>query len=580
MISHEYGHSLGLPDFYSPGDRETYGDWNLMATDKSQNMDAFSRQELGWVVPAGAEAGTTDVTGWTDSKEDTGTISWQTPRRDAVHPRRRARTAWCTTRRCTSPSCPAATLLDPAKFDTGDKATTSTRGCPAPATTSGARRRGGHNLDLADPGLGHAAGRHARSSCTFKSRWDIEWDYDYGYVLTSTDGGKNFTSHESEKGYTTSNTDPGRQPQPERLPGKYDNGITGTSGSYDAGTEAVDRCAGDYPDSVFLADTYDVSDLAGADAPVPALQLRHRPRPGPSRLVHRRRASSPPRSRRRSARSARDRLRDDRRPDDPRVFNGGCRPTTPAAPAPRAGSTSRPATRSPSDHAYYLEMRDRSGFDLDGKGQIDRDPIGFEPGSTSPTPTRPTATATPAPTTRRRSRRSTPARPRERAPDLNDAAFTAAAATRFSDSGEGHTDNYSDPSQCVRQLAFHYDCLSFNVLAMSGNGDAPAASAGLRRRPDRRRAVHHRRGLRAVQLRLRRRAGAAANTAPDAMATATPTTGAPGTWVSLDGAAAPTRRRPATSTTRGTSATAARPRTPPAPWSSTSTATPGRTTPR
>ena len=51
VISHEYGHSLGLPDFYSTGSRETYGDWNLMATDKSQNIDAFGRQELGWVVP-------------------------------------------------------------------------------------------------------------------------------------------------------------------------------------------------------------------------------------------------------------------------------------------------------------------------------------------------------------------------------------------------------------------------------------------------------------------------------------------------------------------------------------------------
>ena len=36
--------------------------------------------------------------------------------------------------------------------------------------------------------------------------------------------------------------------------------------------------------------------------------------------------------------------------------------------------------RSELDHAYYLEMRDRSGFDADGKGQNDRAPIAFQPG--------------------------------------------------------------------------------------------------------------------------------------------------------------------------------------------------------
>ena len=60
VISHEYGHSLGLPDFYSTGSRETYGDWNLMATDKSQNMDVFGKQELGWLVPRVLKPGQTD----------------------------------------------------------------------------------------------------------------------------------------------------------------------------------------------------------------------------------------------------------------------------------------------------------------------------------------------------------------------------------------------------------------------------------------------------------------------------------------------------------------------------------------
>ena len=80
VISHEYGHSLGLPDFYSLGsDRETYGDWNLMATDKSQNMDVFSKQELGWLVPRVLEPGVTTATNWQDSKLNTNRIDWQQP---------------------------------------------------------------------------------------------------------------------------------------------------------------------------------------------------------------------------------------------------------------------------------------------------------------------------------------------------------------------------------------------------------------------------------------------------------------------------------------------------------------------
>ena len=78
VISHEYGHSLGLPDFYSSTGRETYGDWNLMATDKSQNMDAFGRQELGWVVPEVLDSTRTE-TNIPNSKVDIGSITWKKP---------------------------------------------------------------------------------------------------------------------------------------------------------------------------------------------------------------------------------------------------------------------------------------------------------------------------------------------------------------------------------------------------------------------------------------------------------------------------------------------------------------------
>ena len=57
-IAHEYGHHLGLPDFYSTS-YTTYNDWNLMATDFSQHMTIFSKQELGWVVPQFLQPGQT-----------------------------------------------------------------------------------------------------------------------------------------------------------------------------------------------------------------------------------------------------------------------------------------------------------------------------------------------------------------------------------------------------------------------------------------------------------------------------------------------------------------------------------------
>ena len=97
-----------------------------------------------------------------------------------------------------------------------------------------------HGIDLSIPELASLPSG-STVKLTFKSNWDIEWDYDYGYVLTTVDGGKNYVSHESEKGYTTSNTDPtAGNPNQNTCQAKYDNGITGSSGSYD---EQVQRAA-------------------------------------------------------------------------------------------------------------------------------------------------------------------------------------------------------------------------------------------------------------------------------------------------------------------------------------------------
>ncbi|MDO9495646.1 MAG: PKD domain-containing protein, partial [Nocardioides sp.] len=482
VISHEYGHSLGLPDFYSTGSRETYGDWNLMATDKSQNMDAYSRQELGWVVPQVLEPGSTQtVSDWTDSKQDIGTITWQRPDGTpytltngpdgAVH-----------NSQMYVAKLPGRQLLDPAKFDSGEKASKTHAWWSGSGNDFGCPPSGGRNLDFSIPEL---AGLPTGSTVklTFKSNWDIEWDYDYGFVLTTVDGGKTYESHASENGYTTSNTDPtAGNPNQNTCQAQYDNGITGTSGSYEAGTEVTDRKLGTTPDAVFLEDSYDISALAGKEAG--ALRFSYATDPGLARpgwfIDDVKVTVTEP------GKAPRDVLVTDFEtsggPDDARVFNGGCREDlTTAQGCTQGWKFLQAGAESQQDHAYYLEMRDRSGFDLDGQGQIDREPIGWEPGlylaytdeahgygntGTDNPPAQSPLDSTPE--------------PGSDTPDLNDAAFTPASArASYSDAkAKPHVDNYSDPSTTSGNWEFAYDCLAFDVLSMSGNTNGPATSDG------------------------------------------------------------------------------------------------------
>ncbi|HEU5036114.1 MAG TPA: PKD domain-containing protein [Nocardioides sp.] len=479
VISHEYGHSLGLPDFYSLGGRETYGDWNLMATDKSQDMDAFSRQELGWVVPQVLGAGTTTVTDWADSKEDTGTIHWQSPdgtpytlvdgRDGTVH-----------NSQMYVAKLPGRQLLDPAKFDTGDKASTSHAWYSGSGNDFGCATDGGaHNLDVAIPGIQDLP---AGSTVTLqmKSMFDTEWDFDYGFVLTSTDGGSTFTSHASQR--DTPTTTPGTSnPNQNACQAAYGNGITGSSGSYtDPLTVQLDRTTGNYPASEFLADTFDISDLAGAATPV--LRFSYATDPGLARpgwfiddLVV---TATTPSGEQVLLQTD---LEKDGGPGDPRIFNGGCQADNPGGNCTKGWQYVAAGEEADFDHAYYLEMRDRSGFDLDGHGQIDRDPIGFEPGlylsytdeahgygnaGTDDPPAQSPLDSTPE--------------PGNDTPDLNDAAFTAAAArSTYSDAKSApHVDNYTDPSSASGNWEFGYDCLGFKVLSMTGNANGPTTSDG------------------------------------------------------------------------------------------------------
>ncbi|MDI6910147.1 PKD domain-containing protein [Nocardioides sp.] len=488
VISHEYGHSLGLPDFYSVGGRETYGDWNLMATDKSQNMDAFSRQELGWVVPQVLRAGETrTVAGWTDSKQDTGTITWQrpdgTPYTLANGPDGVVHNSLMYVARL-----PGRQLIDPAKFDTGDKATKTHAWFSGSGNDFGcANDGGGHNLDVAIPGIKDLpAGSTLRLD--LKSLFDIEWDFDYGFVLTSKDGGKSFASHASLRD-TPTTTPMTSNPNQSSCQAAYGNGITGSSGSYtDPVTVQLDRTTGNYPDSAFVADSFDISDLVGAATPV--LRFSYATDPGLARpgwfIDDLKVTATTPSGEKVLLQTD---LEKDGGPSDPRIFNGGCQADNPGRDCTKGWQFVNAGDEAAFDHGYYLEMRDRSGFDLDGHGQIDRTPIGFEPGlylaytdeahgygnaGTDSPPAQSPLDSTPE--------------PGNDTPNLNDAAFTAATArSAYTDSGAGHTDNYTDPSNTTvdsryadvaNPWRFQYGCLGFQVLSMAGNSNGPATSDG------------------------------------------------------------------------------------------------------
>ena len=476
VISHEYGHHLGLPDFYNAsGAYEAYSSTNLMAADYGQHMTVFGKQDLGWIVPRVLQPGQEEVVeGWSEVKRDTGEIHWETPDgqpytlvdgTDGPVHNGLAYTA----------KLPSRQVIDPAVV--AEQASGSSLLWSGRGNDFGCSPTGGHNVDIYLPELTEVpAGADVQLHMT--TAWDIEWDWDYGFVLTSGDGAS-YTSVPSGSGYTTSNL---YDPNGQQCFGDTDNGLTGQSGAYAQGepapTLARNPVANDYSAPLtFLEDSYDISALAGTTTPVARLSYftdAAFDRPGwfvddVSVTVDGEEVFST---------DFEDGL------DEDRFFMGGCgqHDLTVAAICTDGWTLIDAQAGDTRDHAYYLELRDRAGFDHEGFGQSDRGLPTWQPGlfleytdenhgyGNNGTPDHPAQHYLD-------SQPVADAQCVEGSAACDDLAFTDADGdTTFSDDADDpHLDNFADPDGIDGRWTFDYSCLTAEVLSMAGEDTvAPA----------------------------------------------------------------------------------------------------------
>lgn len=432
-IAHEYAHALGLPDFYSTGSRQTYGSWDIGGADYFQYMTVFSRQEMGWVVPKPVTTGTLTLT---ESKFDTGKIDWTRPdgtfytlSGSGIHNAEVYRAG-----------LPPRLLID--KVPSGTHAWYSGSGnafgCPADG--------GGHNLDLFIPDLKQYASASA-VTLKFKHFYEIEWDFDYGFVLVSDDGGRTWTSLASQNGSTTPST---INPNANACQSTYGNGITGVSDG-DPNNDTQKRLTGDYSGAKFIDDQFDLSAYKGKEI---ILRFSYATDAGLAK---------------------RGWFIDDMEitADSAVVYKSDFEASQESTRIfPNGWARISSADGSPADHAYYIELRDRISNDFDGKKQSGRGAPTWEPGvamvytdeahgygnfGVDDPPAETIVDSVP--------------QPGSETPNLDDAAFTLARPTF---NGCTHIDNYTDPNG-PNGLWKLPDNLRFTVTSMSGM-TGPAAA--------------------------------------------------------------------------------------------------------
>ncbi len=422
VIAHEYGHSLGLPDFYSTGGRATFGSWELMASDHAQFMTVFTRQEMGWIVPQEAKSGAYTLR---ESKKDTGTIVWNRPdgtpyelTGEGIHNADALRIG-----------LPTPILIE--EVPSGTRAWHSGAGndfgCP------------GHTLDVFLPDLQQHSGA-SNITLSFKSFYEIEWDWDYGFVLVSTDGGATWKSLPSKKGTTLD----GHNPNNAECYTTYGNGITGVSGDPNALTNINRNAAVPiYPEPQWIDDEFDLTEFKGQN-----ILLRFAYFTDPA-VVKRGWFIDDIAITADGSDVYRSNFETD---EHTRLFSGGWA---------RISS----ADGVDVDHAYYVEVRDRVSWDKDSKGQSERGTPTWAPGvailytdenhgyGNTHTDDQPAQTIV-----------DSQPQPGNETPNLDDAAYTLTAGDDFFD-GCTHIDNYIPADADVWKLP---DGMRMNVVSLDG----------------------------------------------------------------------------------------------------------------
>ena len=342
VIAHEYGHSLGLPDYYSLGGRDTFGSWELMASDHAQFMSVFNRQEMGWIVPREAEDGNYVLR---ESKIDTGEITWETPdgvpytlTGPGIHNADALRVG-----------LPTVKLID--TVPSGVRAWHSGRG-----NDFGCSPAQGHNLDFFIPEFDQLAGASS-VELSFQSLYEIEWDWDYAFLLASTDGGVTWQSLPSLESTTITAAE--YNPNAVGCFIEHDNGITGVSGLPNEVT-TTERALDEYPDAVWITDRFDLTQFAGNNGGI-LLRFSYFTDPAVAK---------------------RGWFIDDIEivADGNTVYASDFESLEHTRIFPDNWSRVSSADGVDADHAYYIEVRDRIQWDLDGKDQSERGAPTWEPG--------------------------------------------------------------------------------------------------------------------------------------------------------------------------------------------------------